>query len=301
MKQNKNRNKIGLLFYIFLNIILTNFFYPVKAFVPYIYTANEKILVETSLNIALTASQYIRYGQPKEGISLAKIAISLNPKEAELWIILAKAQLNNNLAEEALTSIKKAQEINPELALIWFTKASIEMQMNKIESAVKSIIKYISLDNKNANAYFLLGNARLMQNKYEIALKAFSNAEKINPKLWQATNNKGLIYYELGEKATAIHTWRKVLKIKADPEPKLALAIALNSLQPNNKESIRLAKEALEENPNYFSVQHQKEQLWGEQLRKSGVALFTNPKLKDILNTAAANSNVTNEKNEKTW
>ena len=98
------------------------------------------------------------------------------------------------------------------------------------------------------------------------------------------------------EKRLAIKIWRKVLKIKADPATKLALAIALYSIEPNNKESIKLAKEALKENPNYFFQSHQEEQLWGEKLQKAGIKLFNSPKLKEVLNTASANSNFTNEK-----
>ena len=92
----------------------------------------------------------------------------------------------------------------------------------------------------------------------------------------------------------AIEIWRNVIKIKPDPETKLALAIALYSIQPNNNESIPLAKEALKENPNYFFQAHQTEQLWGEKLKAAGVELFKNPKLKSVIKTASANSNFTN-------
>ena len=65
-----------------------------------------------------------------------------------------------------------------------------------------------------------------------------------------------------------------------------------------NNEAIELAKEALNQNPNYFFQQYQKEQLWGEKLQTAGIELFKNPKLKSVINTASANSNFSNEKDQ---
>ncbi len=282
-----------------LLLISINFLYPIysaKAFIPNVYIGNKKTLIDTSLGIGITASQYVRFGQLKEAISLTKLAISLNPNEVELWIILSKAQLYNNQLDEALRSIQKAKEINPKISNITFTQASIEMQKGDIESAIKSIKESIKLDKKNANAYFLLGNAKLIQKKNSEAIQAFNQATTINPKHWQALNNKGLVLFEIGEAMKAIAIWRKVLEIKADPEPKLALAIALYSLEPNNNEAIRLTTEALQENPNYYFEEHQEEQLWGKKLRESSLKLFKNPKLSNVIDTASANSNFTNEK-----
>ena len=298
MVKKELQNKLNWLIGITLNINLLFFSNQAKAFIPNIYIPNQKLLTETSLGIGFSAAKYIQFGQTKEAISLAKLAISLNPKLAENWIILSQAQASNNLLKEALKSINKAKGINPNIAEIWFSQASIEMQMGKTEAAIKSINKNIRINKKNANSYFLLGNARLMQKEHRLAIKAFKTSVIIDPNLWQSMNNEALIYFELGEKEKAIQKWRKVLKIKADPEPKLALAIALYSMEASNKESIQLAKEALQENPNYFFEEFQAEQLWGDKLRQSGKNLFKNPKLKDVITTASANSNFTNEKDE---
>ncbi len=296
MKNNNIRRKKFWLISILLNINLIFCAEPIKAFIPNTYTPSKKTLINTSLGIGYTASEYIKRGQIKEAIELAKLSVSLNPQETDLWIILSTAQLNNQLFEESLKSIEKAKEINPNLANIWFTQASIEMQMGNTKSAINSINKYLTIDKTNHNSYFLLGNANLIQKQHKKALKAFEKAKNINPQFWQAINNQGLIYFELGEKRKAINTWRKVLRIKSDPEPKLALAIALYSITPNNSESIPLASAALKENPNYLFEEHQKEQLWGEKLQLAGKELFKNPKLKNVISTAAANSDFTNEK-----
>ena len=292
------KNYFFFLFYAILNISLFLPTNPSYSFVPSVYEPTKKTLIDTSIGIGRTASKYIEYGHAKEAINLAKLALSLNPKEANLWIILSRAQLYSNLLSDSLVSIKKAQKIDSKSPVVWFTRASIEMQVGDIEAAIQSIRKNIKLEKNNSNSYFLLGNAKLIQKKYSNSLEAFKKATDINPKFWQAINNQALVYYELGFKQKAIKTWREVILIKSDPEPKLALAIALYALEPNNNEAITLAKEALSQNPNYFFQQFQKEQLWGEKLQTAGIELFKNPKLKSVINTASENSNFSNEKDQ---
>ena len=292
------KNNFFFLFCAILNISLFLPANPSYSFVPSVYEPTKKTLIDTSIGIGRTASKYIEYGHAKEAISLAKLALSLNPKEANLWIILSRAQLYSNLLSDSLVSIKNAQKIDSKSPVVWFTRASIEMQVGDIEAAIQSIRKNIKLEKNNSNSYFLLGNAKLMQKKYSNSLEAFKKATDINPKFWQAINNQALVYYELGFKQKAIKTWREVILLKSDPEPKLALAIALYALEPNNNEAIKLAKEALSQNPNYFFQQFQKEQLWGEKLQTAGIELFKNPKLKSVINTASANSNFSNEKDQ---
>ncbi len=298
MKNKSIKNNFYFFLFTILNISLFSNINPSFSFIPNIYEPNRKILINTSIGIGLTASNYSKYGQTKDAISLAKLALSLNPNEAELWVILSRAQLYSKQLDDALISIKNAQKINEKIPSVWFTKASIEMQLGDINSSIKSIERNIKLDKKNSNSYFLLGNAKLMQKNYSESLEAFSKATNINPKFWQAINNKALVYYELGFKDKAIKTWREVIILESDPEPKLALAIALYALNQDNKEAIELAEEALRQNPNYFFQQFQEEQLWGQKLQTASLELFKNPKLKSVINTASANSSFTNEKEQ---
>ena len=94
---------------------------------------------------------------------------------------------------------------------------------NDINSAIKSIKRTLKLDKRNANAYFLLGNAKLIQKKHINALQAFETANELNPNLWQAMNNKGLIYFELGNlnniKTTKIPKSHELKIIREDIDP----------------------------------------------------------------------------------
>ncbi len=277
-----------------LSIILgitTLFIQPTaKAVIPYIYEPKPESLEKTSLKIARTAAHLLAIGQPKESAKLAEIAVKLKPKNENLWSLLSEAQLRSNQLDKAISSLAKAKELNPEKASLWFAEASIALQQKRPVDAESFLKTGLNLDSKNAIAYFQLGNANIMQTKPKQALKAFIKASQLKPNFWEAINNESIILFELGQKNNAIKKWRKVLEIEKNAEPMLALAAALNDLNPKNKESIVLAKEALSKNPNYVLSTHQEEQLWGNQLRTATTKLLSKPELQESKEKALANA-----------
>ena len=87
----------------------------------------------------------------------------------------------------------------------------------------------------------------------------------------------------MGKKTKAIQTWRKVLKIKSNAEPMLALAAAIHSLNKDNLEALELAKKALTQNPDYVLTEFHAKQLWGKTSQGAAVDLFAEPKLKEAI------------------
>ena len=300
MKNNKKQIKRSKLFILkfFLLLIISNHFQPAKAFAPYFYEPNQEELKKTSITIAKRAAQLIQLGVPKEAIRYALLAVSIEPNDARLWGILSEAQARVNLLEEAKTSLGKAKKINPTNPNIYFAEAALYLLQEESSKAIEIIKNGLKLDKKNSGAYFQLGNARIMEMQPILALKEFESAIKLKPLFWEAINNQGIIHFELGQKKKAILKWRKALAINKNAEPMLALAAALNSINPNNSESINLAKEALNKNPNYVYSFHQKEQLWGRKLRQATKKLLKKQELVLTVKKAMANSDVTNT-NEK--
>ena len=245
-----------------------------KAFLPIINEPNQQEFKSTSIEIGQTAVQLIQYGQNKEAIKLLNLAIQLNPKETNLWLSLAEAQIRSNKKYQALSSLNKAIQLKPKEENIYFTKASIYMDLNDPKKAKVSIKKGLSINNNNERGYFQLGNAQIMLKNYKSALNYFQKSSLINSNFWQSINNEGLILYELDKTKKAMNKFKLALDISQDAEPMLALAIVLFSPKNNNIESIRLAKNALNSNPQYVSKEYQEKQLWGEKLQKKAQLLF---------------------------
>ncbi len=261
-----------------------------KAFVPYIYEPEVEILKKTGFSIGRTAAQLIQLGKTQDAARLAELAVRVQPDDPRLWTILAEAQLRSELFEKASQSLARAKELDPQKASLWFAEGSLAIRQNKIEVAISLLDKGLELEPNNAGGHFHLGNARVLQNNLALAARAFQQASKLKPSFWEAINNEGLVHFEMGNLKQAIEKWRKVLTIQKNAEPMLALATALNEINPGDEEAIQLAKNALAKNPNYVSSDYQKSQLWGSKLRKATTQLLTDQKLKSAVEKAEANS-----------
>ena len=268
----------------FFTIIISHIFIgeSLKALIPYYYLPETKILEKEGLSMGKKAYQLLYFGQIKDSLNLAKLAIKINNNNETLWTILAEAQIANRLYDDALISLNNAQKINPKMGEIYFAKSTIFLKQSKIKKAKNSLLSGIKILPKNYKAIFQLGNIYLMEKNYEKAIEEFDKAIKIKIDFWQAINNKGLAYFELNKINLSIISFKKAIELEENAEPLLALASCLKNKDINK--AIVLAKKALNKDPNYVDFNYRKEQLWGEKLQISTEKLFENPLLKeDIL------------------
>ena len=272
--------KKSILKIIFFSIISSHIFISesLKAVIPYYYFPETKSLQKESLSIGKQAYQLLYFGQIKDSLNLAKLAIKINNTNETLWTILAETQIANKLYDDALVSLKNAQKINPKMGEIYFAKSTIYLKQSKIKKAKNSLLSGIKILPENFKAIFQLGNIYLMEENYEKAIKEFDKAIQIKIDFWQAINNKGLAYFELNKIDLSIISFKKAINIEENAEPLLALASCLKNKDINK--AIFFAKKALNKEPNYVDFDYRKEQLWGEKLQISTEKLFENPQLK---------------------
>ncbi len=265
---------------LFFSIIGSNIFIAenLKALIPYYYLPETKSLQKEGLSIGKQAYQLLYFGQIRDSLSLAKLAVKVNSDNEKLWIILAETQIANKFYDDALISLNNAQEINPKMGEIYLAKSSIYLKQSKIKKAKISLLMGIKILPENFRAIFQLGNVYLMEKNYERAIKEFDKAIKIKTDFWQAVNNKGLAYYELNKVDLSITSFKKAIDLEENAEPLLALATCLKNKDINK--AIFFAKKALNKEPNYVDLDYRKEQLWGEKLQISTEKLFENPQLK---------------------
>tara|TARA_B100000212_G_scaffold222517_1_gene168700 strand:+ start:427 stop:1287 length:861 start_codon:yes stop_codon:yes gene_type:complete len=276
---------------IFLNLIGLSLFEvkKLRAFIPYYNLPSKTFLNQNGSEIGKNAYQLLYFGQFKEGLALAKLAISLNPEDVNLWVLLAEAQINNKLFNDALLSIKKGKLINPLMSELYFAEGSIFISQNKQQKAKKSLEKGLEIQPKNTAALFQYGNLFLLEKNYKKALSEYNKIIEIKANFWPAINNKGLIYFEKDEILLAINNFTKAIEIEKNAESMLALGVSLKNT--NKAKSIMLVKEALQKNPNYVSFAYREEQLWGEKLQKATEELFKIEELKKDISIANLNKN----------
>ena len=255
-----------------------------KALVPYYYLPTIKNLEKESLSIGRNAYQLLYFGQIKESLNLAKLAVTINKLDEKLWLILSESQIANNLYEEALISLKKAENINPNLSEIYFSKSNVFLKQLNLKDAKIALNSGLQITPKNHQAIFQLGNIFLMEKNYLSAIKFFDKAVKIKPEFWQAINNKGLAYFEQDKINKSIEFFEKAISLEENAEPLLGLASCLRIQDLNS--AILLAKKALIKNPNYVEYDYRKEQLWGEKLQISTEKLLKNDQLQQDIRKA---------------
>jgi tetratricopeptide (TPR) repeat protein len=207
-------------------------------------------------------------------------------------VLLAEAQLRSDRIDEALVALGRAKQLDPDNPGIWFAEGSLALRKGRPSDAVPLLRRGLQLDGSNAGAHFDLGNAQLLLGRPGEALASYERAERLRKDFWEAINNQGLLLYEDGRVQAAIERWRRVLRIKPDvAETSLALAAALQRPGADPpEEALRLAENALAEDPNYVLESYQKEQLWGERLRQATRRLLAVPRLRPAVERALLNA-----------
>ena len=243
------------------------------------------------MSIGNNAYQLLYFGQIKESLNLAKLAVKINKSDEKLWMILSDTQLANDLYKDALISLEKAEKINSTISEIHFAKSNIYLKQSDKENAKIALKTGLKIEPDNYRAIFQLGNIFLMQNKYSSSINYFEKVIKINPDFWQAINNVGLAYFEQNKINKSINSFEKAILINENAEPLLGLASCLREKDINF--ALKLAKQALNKNPNYVEFDYRKEQLWGEKIQRSTEILLKNNELQKDIDIAKSKINKT--------
>jgi tetratricopeptide (TPR) repeat protein len=266
---------------------------PAVAMVPFVFVPQPEALEGAGRGIAQAAAKLLRFGQPEDAARLADLTVRLIPNEPIGWVLLAEAELRSNRSEQALKALEKAKRLDPNNPGIWFAEGAVALRNNRPADALVLLRRGLQLDNQNAGAHFDLGNAYFMLSQPNEALASFNKAASLRKNFWEAINNQGLVLFELDRRQEAMDRWRKVLISKPDAaETSLALGSSLFLTNPQQRdEALRLAKNALNEDPNYVKESYQKDQLWGPKLRAAARNLLSQPELKSAVERASANAN----------
>jgi len=139
----------------------------VRAIVPYYYFPTIKNLQKQSLFIGKNAYQLLYFGQYKESLNLAKLAVKMNEKDEKLWLILSEAQIANKLYKNALDSLTKAEKINSNISEVYFSKSNVYLKISQNENAKTALEKGLKIEANNYKAIFQLGNIFFICGKTE--------------------------------------------------------------------------------------------------------------------------------------
>ncbi|MDJ0713739.1 MAG: tetratricopeptide repeat protein [Prochloraceae cyanobacterium] len=262
---------------------------PVKgqALLPYAVEPDSEKLEQQGLKLIQDAAQLVAFGQYDMAFPRARLATQLAPNQFQSWFILGTLYLQKEEYPQAIENLEKARSLAPDREGILFTLGSTYFRKGDYRAAIRELEAGLKLkpDSPNApSALFDLGNAYLKVEQYSRAIAAYQKAHKIDNKYWAAVNNIGLVKYEQGDVDEAIETWQNALKIEPNqPEPQLAIAVALYRKGQRDNRSFKLAETALKTDNRYANLEFLEENLWGRRLLRDTRAFLATPQMKVIL------------------
>ena len=260
---------------------------PASALVPYVYVPTSKELTQAGLGIAGAAAGLLQMGQAEEARRLAELAVQVLPSDPRAWLVLAEAQLRSDKPDATAAALSRAKQLNPSNPGVWFAEGALNLRKGKAEEAQRLIREGLRLDGNNPAAYFDLGNAQIQLGDLATALGSFEKASGLRRNFWEAVNNQAIVLYELGQTNEAVNRWRKALELSPGAaEPTLALATALYTQGRTSAETVGMAVQALAKEPDYALDKYQKDQLWGERLRRDTQAMFRDERLRTAVDRA---------------
>jgi tetratricopeptide (TPR) repeat protein len=252
-------------------------------------------MVEQGLFLANEAQQLAEFQQFGRALSLAQLAAQLAPNDGQVLALLGGLYLQNNQLDQALPLLDRARSLLPNNARILFALGSAYLQQDNPQQASSYLEQGLKLEPNNPSALFDLGNAYFKLQQYAQAIASYEKSVAAEPEFWPSVNNIGLVFNEPANTEKAVQYWRTSLEMSGnEPEPKLAIAVALHAQENCGvtvvrattaacQEALRLGIEALEQDSRYADLDFLRTNLWGSRLLDSTSQFFEAPAIKSLL------------------
>ena len=219
----------------------------------------------------------------EEAINCFNIALEINPNDYFAWTWKGQVLYHLDEKEEAIYSYDKAIEINPDYWVAWKDKGETLEELGRYQAALSSYNTSISKSNfvssyvpyvryvrdklldkiqkdKKSNRYKILQANKLNNQasrlnegeKYEEALFSINAALKLNPKLYQAWYNKGLILRNLDRYNDAINSHIEAFRLCGNDFDMPYEIACCYALQSKVKKAVEYLKIAITASPEVY-------------------------------------------------
>jgi Flp pilus assembly protein TadD len=192
-----------------------------------------------------------RAGFFSESAAAFKLALKLEPTDAETWNRLGMSLFNAGLHDESIAAYEKALEFEPMYPAVYDNLGVVMGRLGRVEEEIGYYRKALELDPGDAIAHYNLGLAQYNQGQFWDAIKSYREAVNLEPDNAATLTNLGLVYDELGMFDEA--ALRYASAIELDPylvEPRNNLGVIYENL--GRRDEARTAyTEAVQVAPDY--------------------------------------------------
>lgn len=137
--------------------------------------------------------------QPQQVIRDYDIAISINPKNAELYVARANIKFVNKDISGAMDDYALAIKTDPKFAMAWMNRGLVEAEQGLNDAAIADYNKSLEIDPGIAVTYNNRALSYADQGKVKEALADYAAAIKINPQRPLFYSNRARLLYKTGD------------------------------------------------------------------------------------------------------
>lgn len=152
-----------------------------------------------------------------EAINDANMSISLAPQLPNVYKYRAQIYMDFSKWREAICDYDKVAKLGKLNSGSYNNRAYAYMRIKKIDLALADANDALRLDSNNADAYDTRGTIyfRKGPNYYQEALQDYSKAILLNPRLWEAYENRANLYSAMGSATTDIDQKKEYMRLRA--------------------------------------------------------------------------------------
>jgi serine/threonine-protein kinase len=158
-----------------------------------------------------------------EAVNATNMALTLDQRQPEVWIALAKINEGTGRREAALSALNKALELQPTGDEAHQLMGQILQAMGRRQEARAQYLEAIALRPDYWRHYSMLGAFYYSIGSYPEAIAAFTRVTRLAPDNARGFHNLGAVYYRIGDSGNALANYEKALAISPRPETRSAI------------------------------------------------------------------------------
>ena len=158
-----------------------------------------------------------------EAVNATNMALTLDQRQPEVWLALAKINEGTGRREAALSALNKALELQPTSDEAHQLMGQILQGMGRRDAAKEQYLQAIALRPDYWRHHGMLGAFYYSIGSYPEAIAAFTRVTQLAPDNAGGFHNLGAVYYRIGDSRNALTNYEKALAINPRPETRSAI------------------------------------------------------------------------------
>jgi tetratricopeptide (TPR) repeat protein len=158
-----------------------------------------------------------------EAVSATNTALTLDQRQPEVWISLAKINEGTGRREAALSALNKALELQPASDEARQLMGQIFQATGRRDEAKAQYLQAIELRPDYWRHHSMLGAFYYATGSYAEAIAAFTRVTQLAPDNGRGFHNLGAVYYRIGDSRNALINYERALDLNPRPETRSAI------------------------------------------------------------------------------